>query len=128
MVFSTGLFAAGKALRDSYSELSEKGTTRDSTAQMLDFEEFNELVSVPKLLSICGPHSSSFNLCFFYSQSGLCINLGKYIDLLNSTLFQPFPPPFSWLKMYYVLKISEPWQGCCVCESSLVFPHYALKS
>lgn len=45
-MFFAGLFAAAKGLRDSYNELAEKGTTRDAAGQMLDFGDFNAMVSV----------------------------------------------------------------------------------
>ncbi|MGH1536577.1 MAG: isocitrate lyase/PEP mutase family protein [Gammaproteobacteria bacterium] len=42
----TGLFAAGKTLRDFYSKLNQDGTTLGLENDLLNFEEFNELIGV----------------------------------------------------------------------------------
>ena len=42
----TGLFAAGKTMRDFYSKLFNEGTTLGMEENLLNFEEFNDLIGV----------------------------------------------------------------------------------
>ena len=42
----TGLFAAGKIMRDFYSKLHNDGTTLGMEENLLNFEEFNNLIGV----------------------------------------------------------------------------------
>ncbi len=44
----TGLFAAGKTIRDLYSRLHQQGTTLGLEHQLLNFTDFNELIGVEK--------------------------------------------------------------------------------
>ncbi len=42
----TGLFAAGKTIRDFYTKLHQEGTTLGMEDNLLNFSDFNELIGV----------------------------------------------------------------------------------
>lgn len=48
----SGLFAAAYSMKKAYLELFENGTTRDSMSEMIDFEEFNNLIGLEELLEL----------------------------------------------------------------------------
>ena len=48
----SGLYAATFALKKIFSHLKNNGTTQDCTDTMLDFNEFNELVELPKFMQM----------------------------------------------------------------------------
>ena len=48
----SGLYAATYAMKKIFSHLKSKGTTKGCTDTMLDFNEFNELVELPKFMQM----------------------------------------------------------------------------
>jgi carboxyvinyl-carboxyphosphonate phosphorylmutase len=48
----SGLYAATYAMKKIFSYLKSKGTTKGCTDTMLDFDEFNELVELPKFMQM----------------------------------------------------------------------------